>query len=141
MPRLTRRILVIAAFALIAGALAATFPGSDALTAYCNNKRGSAEVKLVKQQCNCSKKHLKNPNFDVASCLNTVPTGVVPKFIDGLAKIYFKVRILFAPTYSNPSCQDESGFSTVALDAAARTVIACCQNLAAYQSCVQAGAF
>src|ERR1700732_2275217 len=107
MPRTLRRLLLgIAATAIVAGGLAATTPLADPLTKYCNDKRGKLESSMVKNQCKCSLKRVLNPNYDLNSCLNQVPSGVVPKFVSSVGKVYDKVRAVFASSYPNPSCQD-----------------------------------
>ena len=135
---ITWLILGIAALTSVARVVAQTAP--DPLTVYCNKKRGSLEAGMVKKQCKCSLKRVLNPSYDVNACLNAVPAGVVPKFVDKLAVIYAHVRAVFF-SYPSPACQDESGFSSASLSAAGVTVVACCQSLSQYLGCVQQGAF
>ena len=131
-------VLGLAALAFVAHVVAQTAP--DKLTLYCNQKRGHLDAGMVKKQCKCSLKRALNPAYDVNTCLNAIPQGVVTKFLANVGAVYVKVRTMFV-TYPTPACQDEAGFSSTALDAAGRTVVACCQTLSQYMSCVQQGAF
>ena len=141
-PAITALALLLAMLSVVAHVVARTAPVGDALTVYCNKKRGSLDTAMVKKQCKCSLKRVINPAYDWDSCVNLVPTGVVPKFTSKLAVVYQKVQQIFATLYPPPvECQDEAGFGSTALTAATSTVIACCQSLASYLSCVQQGAF